>query len=200
MSQAFFGFEQVVLDSEQADRDAKAAAKAAAVAAREAAKRQEEIDKSSRRRMRALEYKRRHETQWAKCGIRSYSRRTHSACYWTTCHDCGQPLRYFDTLDEAETYNREQGIDCKRPRSKAMAGLAPAPTPPTQIDAYDPNTDMICQPTHCECGAPYRKNGAYLHCTKNTEHWRFADCVGRPEHPRHTEFAAYRASIGHPID
>ncbi len=67
---------------------------------------------------------------------------------------------------------------------------------------YDPMTDMAFQPPNCQdCGAPYRRNGAYLHCTKNPDkHWRFVDCPSREEHPHFEAFVRYRRQIGHPID
>ncbi len=112
MSQAFFGFEQSVLDAEQADRDAKTAAKAAALAAREAAKHQEEIDKASRRRERAEKYRIRNTHDWAACGIRLYNRNAFTKSGWTHCHHCGLSLRYFESLDEAQADAKTR--ECKR--------------------------------------------------------------------------------------
>jgi hypothetical protein len=114
MSQAFFSFEQSILDSEQADRDAKAAAKAAAKAEREAAEQKEELEKSARRRERAAASKRRNTNQWAVCGISCYCRNAFTACYWEHCHRCGQPLHYFDTLDQAQADAKAKNRDCKR--------------------------------------------------------------------------------------
>jgi hypothetical protein len=66
---------------------------------------------------------------------------------------------------------------------------------------YDAMTDMAFQPATCaECGAPNRRNGAYILCTRNENHWRMIEACGRPEHPRYEEFVRYRRAIGHPVE
>lgn len=106
--------EQTIRDTEQAQRNAETAAKAAAKAAREAAKEKEQREKDSRRRQRAEAYRIRNTVQWAVCGIRCYNRNAYSAAGWTNCTRCGAPLRYFDTLDQAQADARENNRQCKR--------------------------------------------------------------------------------------
>lgn len=66
---------------------------------------------------------------------------------------------------------------------------------------YDPMTDMAFQPPNCQdCGAPYRRDAAYLFCTANREHWRMMECPGDPYHKDYEAFCRYRRQIGHPID
>lgn len=38
--------------------------------------------------------------------------------------------------------------------------------------------DMTGQPQNCDiCGAPNRREGAYLFCTKNIDHWGWCECT-----------------------
>ena len=90
MSQTFLSFEQQTLDAEQAALAAKRAAKEAAAAARAAAKQKEEMEKSTRRLMRAEAYRRKHPPGFAQCGINWYP----AGSGWTHCHKCGQALIY----------------------------------------------------------------------------------------------------------
>ena len=114
MNQTFLSFEQTIRDTEQAQRDAELAAKAAEKAAREEGKRKEQMEKDSRRRQLAEAYRLRNTVQWAVCGIRCYNRNAYSAAGWTNCTRCGQPLRYFDTLDQAQADACENKRQCKR--------------------------------------------------------------------------------------
>jgi len=63
---------------------------------------------------------------------------------------------------------------------------------------YSPMTDMTCQPADCEqCGAPYRRDAAYLVCTKfPDEHFRFCEPVGRSDHPKNAGWEAYLRANG----
>jgi hypothetical protein len=55
---------------------------------------------------------------------------------------------------------------------------------------YSPLRDMTCQPAVCEeCGASYRRLGAYLICSNG--HNRSIECVGIEDHPRHAEWERY---------
>ncbi len=112
--QTFLPFEQSICDTEQAQRDAEIAAKAAECAAREAAKEKEEREKDSRRRQRAEAYRIRNTVQWAVCGIRCYNRNVYSPAGWTNCTRCGAPLRYFDTMQQAEDDAKANNRECKR--------------------------------------------------------------------------------------
>jgi hypothetical protein len=112
-SQALFAFEQARIDAEFATQAAKLQAKLAARAQRAILKRQAEIDKSTRRLMREHERKQKQPDQVAVCGINFYPlspRERKRGCYWTHCRQCGKPLRYFDTYEEAQAHNGE----CKR--------------------------------------------------------------------------------------
>lgn len=59
---------------------------------------------------------------------------------------------------------------------------------------YDPMQDMTCQPTHCECGQPFRRHGVWLICKAG--HELGMDCVGRQDHPRNAEWEAYLDTNG----
>ncbi|HOC58065.1 MAG TPA: hypothetical protein PKI20_20775 [Verrucomicrobiota bacterium] len=95
MNQTFLSFEQQTRDTEQAALAAKRAAKEAAAAARAAAKQKEEMEKSTRRLMRAEAYRRKHPPGFAQCGINWYP----AGSGWTHCHKCGQPLVYTTDRD-----------------------------------------------------------------------------------------------------
>lgn len=91
----------------------------------------------------------------------------------------------------------------QRPMSSQLEmfpGDRVASVPPPALPAdWDPRRDMTCQPKSCEeCGAPYRREGAFLFCRSG--HERYIESVGLENHPRYEEFAAYRRAIGHPID
>ena len=90
MSQTFLSFEQQTREAEQAAIAARRAAKEAAAAARAAAKQKEEMEKSTRRLMRAEAYRRKHPPGFAQCGINWYP----AGSGWTHCHKCGQALIY----------------------------------------------------------------------------------------------------------
>jgi hypothetical protein len=111
-NQFFLSFEQSIRDREQAEHDAQIAAKAAEKAAHEEAKRKEEMEKSTRRLMRAFEYKRRNTVDWAVCGIRCYNRNAYTKQGWTNCHHCGAALRYFENLNDAQADAKTR--ECKR--------------------------------------------------------------------------------------
>ncbi len=113
MSQTLFQFEQAVINARREIETAKLNAKLAARQQREAAKREEEMEKSTRRLMREHARKQKQPDQVAVCGINFYTlspRERSRGCYWTHCHKCGKALRYFDTYEEAEANNSE----CKR--------------------------------------------------------------------------------------
>lgn len=76
--------------------------RAALKAARLERKQQEEIEKNARRGQRAAEYKRRHETQVAICGINFYTRRVQAHSNWTHCRECGAALKFFDNHADAQ--------------------------------------------------------------------------------------------------
>src|SRR5512140_3565142 len=95
MSQTFLSFEQQTRDAEQVAIDAKRAAKEAAAAARAAAKQKEEMEKSTRRLMRAEASRRKHPPGFAQCGINWYP----AGSGWTHCHKCGQALIYTTDRD-----------------------------------------------------------------------------------------------------
>lgn len=69
-------------------------------------------------------------------------------------------------------------------------------TAPSIFDSedYSPMRDMTCQPTHCECGQPFRRHGGYLICTAG--HERGMECVGREDHTRNAEWEAYLDANG----
>lgn len=60
-------------------------------------------------------------------------------------------------------------------------------------EGYSLMEDMTGQPEECEqCGAPYRREAAFLVCTKHPDkHSRYCEPVGRPEHPKNPEWEAY---------
>ena len=102
-SQSLLSFERDMVAAEQA-----------ALAAKAEAKRKAELDKIGRRAIREMERRRKIPDQVALCGTRFYSRSPHNrdtGCHWHTCVGCGQPLRYYDTYEEAQANNRE----CRRP-------------------------------------------------------------------------------------
>lgn len=112
--QVLFAFEQQRLDAELAAAAARLHAKLAAKTQRAILKRQAEIDKTYRRLKRDHEQKKKQPDQVAVCGSWFYTlspRERERGCYWTHCRGCGKPLRWFDTLAEAEKHNGE----CKRP-------------------------------------------------------------------------------------
>ena len=105
--QSFFGFEQSTVDAERAAANAKREADLAAATAklnaklaeqaqRAIRKRQEEMDKNTRRWKREEAARKRNDTLTAQCGINWYSRRRDAGIYWTHCHTCGQFLIYSD--------------------------------------------------------------------------------------------------------
>jgi hypothetical protein len=112
-NQTLLHFEQILRDSENVLREARIVEQAAKRVARELQRQNEEAEKAERRRDRAAAYQRRHTHEWAVCGIRCYSRNAYSACYWTQCHHCGQPLVYFDTLDLAQADAKTKNRECK---------------------------------------------------------------------------------------
>lgn len=59
---------------------------------------------------------------------------------------------------------------------------------------YSPMRDMTCQPSHCECGQPFHRDGAYLFCRGG--HWRQIEAVGVFTHPRNAEWEAYLEDHG----
>jgi hypothetical protein len=61
---------------------------------------------------------------------------------------------------------------------------------------YNPFHDMTLQPVACHCGGIYARAGAYLNCSRDPEHWRFFDCVGRTNHPRNPEWEHYLDTNG----
>jgi hypothetical protein len=95
-AQAFFGFEQQRLDAELAAANAKLQAKLAEQAQRAIRKRQEEMDKNTRRWKREEAARKRNDILTAQCGINWYSRRRDAGIYWTHCKTCGQLLHYTD--------------------------------------------------------------------------------------------------------
>ena len=92
MSQTLLFFEPQAAEQElaRAARTAKRAAKEATAKARAEAKDKEEREKSTRRLMRAAEYRRKHPPGHAQCGINWYP----AGSGWTHCHKCGQALIY----------------------------------------------------------------------------------------------------------
>jgi hypothetical protein len=99
--QSLFSFEQVIVDAEQAAKQARIDADNAAKAARrqrwEAMKdlrrrEKERLDreKATRRLMREAAYKQRHPPGHAQCGINWYP----AGSGWSHCHKCGQALVY----------------------------------------------------------------------------------------------------------
>ena len=105
--QSFFGFEQATVDAERAEANAKREADLAAATAklnaklaeqaqRAIRKRQEEMDKNTRRWKREEAARKRNDTLTAQCGINWYSRRRDAGIYWTHCKTCGQLLQYPD--------------------------------------------------------------------------------------------------------
>lgn len=105
MSQTLFQFELTVIDARLEIETAKLNAKLAARQQHEAAKREEEMEKSTRRLMREHARKQKQPDQVAVCGINFYTlspRERARGCYWRHCHKCGKALHYFDTYEEAE--------------------------------------------------------------------------------------------------
>jgi hypothetical protein len=98
-AQAFFGFEQSQQDAELATSAAKLQAKLAAQAQRAIRKRQEEIDKNTRRWKREEKARAKNDILIAQCGINWYSRRRDAGIFWTHCRTCGQELIYTDDRD-----------------------------------------------------------------------------------------------------
>ena len=82
-NQTLLSFEQAIINTEQAAKDAAAQAKAEA-------KQKEESDKLSRRLAREAAYRRKHPPGHAQCGINWYP----AGSGWTHCHKCGQALNY----------------------------------------------------------------------------------------------------------
>ena len=108
--QSFFGFEQVVVEAELAEQNAKREAELAAATAklnaklaeqaqRAIRKRQEEMDKNTRRWKREEATRKRNDILVAQCGINWYSRRRDAGIFWTHCKTCGQLLHYTDDKD-----------------------------------------------------------------------------------------------------
>jgi hypothetical protein len=95
-AQSFLGFEQQTRDAELAAANAKLQAKLAEQAQRAIRKRQEEIDKNTRRWKRQEATRKRNDILVAQCGINWYSRRRDAGIYWTHCKSCGQLLHYTD--------------------------------------------------------------------------------------------------------
>ena len=105
--QSFFVFEQITVDAERAEASAKREVELAAATAklnaklaeqaqRAIRKRQEEMDKNTRRWKREEAYRKRNDTLTAQCGINWYSRRRDAGIFWTHCKTCGQFLIYSD--------------------------------------------------------------------------------------------------------
>ncbi|MCC6820213.1 MAG: hypothetical protein IT579_05720 [Verrucomicrobia subdivision 3 bacterium] len=95
-TQAFLGFEQAAQDAELAAANARLQAKLAAQAQRAIRKRQEEMDKNTRRWKREEKTRAKNDTLTAQCGINWYSRRRDAGIFWTHCRTCGQELIYTD--------------------------------------------------------------------------------------------------------
>jgi hypothetical protein len=83
-------------DAELAAANARLQAKLAAQAQRAIRKRQEEMDKNTRRWKREEATRKRNDLLVAQCGINWYSRRRDAGIYWTHCKTCGQLLHYTD--------------------------------------------------------------------------------------------------------
>lgn len=105
--QSLFAFEQITVDAERAEANAKREADLAAATAklnaklaeqaqRAIRKRQEEMDKNTRRWKREEAARKRNDTLTAQCGINWYSRRRDAGIYWTHCKTCGRLLHYTD--------------------------------------------------------------------------------------------------------
>ena len=94
-SQSLMPFEQAIIDAEQEALARRSEAKAAALKARAEAKEKEEREKSVRRLMREVEYRRKHPPGHAQCGINWYP----AGSGWTHCHKCGQALIYTTDRD-----------------------------------------------------------------------------------------------------
>jgi hypothetical protein len=95
-SQSFLSFEQTTRDAELAAENAKLQAKLAAQAQRAIRKRQEEMEKNSRRWKREEKSRAKNDTLTAQCGINWYNRRRDAGIFWTHCKTCGQELVYTD--------------------------------------------------------------------------------------------------------
>ena len=95
-AQSFLGFEQHTLDAELAAAAAKLQAKLAEQAQRAILKRQQELDKNTRRWKREEATRKRNDTLTAQCGINWYSRRRDAGIFWTHCRTCGATLIYTD--------------------------------------------------------------------------------------------------------
>ena len=95
-AQSFLGFEQATQDTELAAANARLQAKLAAQAQRAIRKRQEEMDKNTRRWKREEKTRAKNDTLTAQCGINWYNRRRDAGIFWTHCKTCGQELIYTD--------------------------------------------------------------------------------------------------------
>jgi len=95
-AQSFLGFEQSTQDAELAAANARLQAKLAAQAQRAIRKRQEEMDKNTRRWKREEKARAKNDTLTAQCGINWYNRRRDAGIFWTHCKTCGQELIYTD--------------------------------------------------------------------------------------------------------
>ena len=95
-AQSFLGFEQVTQDAELAAAAAKLHTKLAAQAQRAIRKRQEQMDKNTRRWKREEKARAKNDTLTAQCGINWYNRRRDAGIYWTHCRTCGRELIYTD--------------------------------------------------------------------------------------------------------
>jgi hypothetical protein len=95
-SQSFLSFEQTTRDAELAAANAKLQAKVADQAQRAIRKRQEELEKNSRRWKREEKSRAKNDTLIAQCGINWYNRRRDAGIFWTHCKTCGQELIYTD--------------------------------------------------------------------------------------------------------
>ena len=95
-AQSFLAFEQQARDAELAAATAKLQARLAAKAQRAIRKRQEEMEKNTRRWKREEAARKRNDILTAQCGINWYPRRRDAGIYWTHCRTCGQLLHYSD--------------------------------------------------------------------------------------------------------
>ncbi len=84
-AQSFLGFEQSTQDAELAAANARLQAKLAAQAQRAIRKRQEEMDKNTRRWKREEKARAKNDTLTAQCGINWYNRRRDAGIFWTHC-------------------------------------------------------------------------------------------------------------------
>ena len=95
-AQSFLGFEQAAQDAELVAAAAKLQAKLAQQVQRKIRKRQEEMDKNTRRWKREEKARAKNDTLTAQCGINWYNRRRDAGIFWTHCRTCGQELIYTD--------------------------------------------------------------------------------------------------------